>query len=51
MFGHVSMRKANRHGESLSIAKRVVKAEFEMDIWLFTNSNKQFFSNEQVAPC
>ena len=37
-----------RHGESLSIAKRVVKAEFEMDTWLFTNSNKQFFQTSKL---
>ena len=70
MFSHVSMRKANntmycwptasiRHGESLSTAKRVVKAEFEMDIWLFTISqisisNSAFttlFAVDKLSPC
>ena len=48
MFGHVSAQKqitsmycwptaSIRHGVSLAIAKRIVKAEFEMDIWLFTS--------------
>ena len=61
MFGHVSIcTKANdidvllahcfnkAWREFIYIAKRVVKAEFKIDIWLFINS---IFSNEQVALC